>query len=738
MVHGVFRDYEAIKKIPGGGMGVIYHVAHRDTGKEFAIKTVPSELHDDPDWKNKFLDEAVLMAKLDDHPHIVKLHKVTAEGDKIYLVMDYIPGMDLGKMLSQRGPLPFSESAEIFLSVAKALEYMHTFNIIHRDIKPANILISNEVPRQIKLVDFGIAKNLENQFKNYTNAGYGTLPYISPEHLRDSGATQPRTKGDDTVGPASDLYSLGIVLYEMSTGKTPFSDLSPIDIIRRKEDLNNPLELPLPDTVPVALTDILPKLLESDPRNRYQDAGILLQHWREKFPDHTPIPSDSEKTIQLPTGLARKAQEEAQIKITNNSPSLNSLSLRKPWLGVLITVMLIIAGGWFLQEHIIELFSMPPDSFEIGKDLEPKKKTEDDPIPSTDPSGTQGHNPQSPKLQPSRVKQEGLEKLRRQIMSELQRQRTVWDPLLKNITSVIGEGNEQGESAEIRKQLGAIRRKINEAERNVHIGSMTQEKELRTALSEIQEAHNNRARELLNSLSSSIRRDIAQLETAHESLRKPVRQFINHTHSFRNGATADPPDVSRVRRNLKDETALYERTRESIRKKIKESTRVAVTLKPSVTTKQTKQFIKTWTQGQEVNTKKLKDMTDDFSYYVQSHMETIEETFAGCTKPDFESMMLHIQLALGNRDTSLLQRLLYIDSGDLTKLTALFKRNQEIHASYEILSIETGKPAIVQFQLQGEAARQAKNNTLTLHIMRKGKQWCLPHAEWKSPVASQS
>lgn len=200
--------YHLQQELGRGAMAVVYRGYDPDLGREVAIKVLPSHMASQTDLVARFEREARAVARLK-HSHIVTIHDVGHEGDRYYFVMEYLEGLELGDYIQQHGPLPLDEVLNVVRPLASALDYAHHAGVFHRDIKPANIMISAQDGP--KLTDFGIARATEEATLTSAGAIVGTPQYMSPEQAR----------GQEALAN-SDQYSLGIVTYQLLTGKVPF------------------------------------------------------------------------------------------------------------------------------------------------------------------------------------------------------------------------------------------------------------------------------------------------------------------------------------------------------------------------------------------------------------------------------------------------------------------------------------------------------------------------------------
>ena len=256
--------YEILEKIGAGGMAKVYKAKCHLLNRIVAIKILRPEFAADEDFVKKFRRESQAAASLS-HPNIVSIYDVGQEGDIYYIVMEYVKGRTLKKLISENGgPLEVGRAIEIARQVCKALDHAHKNRIIHRDIKPQNILVTDD--DVVKVTDFGIARAANGSTITYTGDVVGTAYYFSPEQAR-GGIVDERT----------DIYSLGIVLYEMLTGKVPFEGDSPISVALKhiQEDIIPPSKLN--DKVPKELDQIVLKATQKDVNLRYQTAADFLK-----------------------------------------------------------------------------------------------------------------------------------------------------------------------------------------------------------------------------------------------------------------------------------------------------------------------------------------------------------------------------------------------------------------------------------------------------------------------------
>ena len=256
--------YEIIKKIGDGGMAFVYKAKDILLNRIVAVKVLRPEFVDDDEFLGKFKREAEAVASLS-HPNIVNVYDVGEEGKVHYIVMEYVDGQNLKEIIKNEGTLDEYTALDITKQIAMALSEAHKKGIIHRDIKPHNILISNE-GRVVKVADFGIAKAVSNSTMTNIGSIIGSVHYFSPEQAKGK-----------FISNNADLYSLGIVLYEMIIGKVPFRGDSPISIAL--QHINDEIEFTSQEQVniPQSVRTIIKKLTEKSSIERYQSAEEVIE-----------------------------------------------------------------------------------------------------------------------------------------------------------------------------------------------------------------------------------------------------------------------------------------------------------------------------------------------------------------------------------------------------------------------------------------------------------------------------
>ncbi len=266
------QRYELVAQQGSGGMSVIYKALDRMLGRMVAIKILRPNLTKDPAFLDKFQQEARSVAMMS-HPNIVTVHDVGSDGATHYIVMEMIEGNDLKKLIKARGGLPFDKALEYGIQICAGLGFAHRSQLVHADVKPQNILINRE--GVLKVTDFGIAQAFtDTMTQTRSDVVWGSPHYFAPEQARGESPT-----------PASDVYSIGIVLFEMFSGRLPFVGSSQRELALAHIQGDIPKIKDFNADLPEDLSNVIAKVMSKRPNDRYKHAdqlGHILQEIRER------------------------------------------------------------------------------------------------------------------------------------------------------------------------------------------------------------------------------------------------------------------------------------------------------------------------------------------------------------------------------------------------------------------------------------------------------------------------
>ena len=295
--------YEILELIGSGGMANVYKARCHRLNRLVAIKILKSDLADNVDFRRRFHDESQAVAQLS-HANIVSVYDVSTNPDREYIVMELIDGITLKQYMEKRGQLNWRESLHFITQIMRGLSHAHSRGIIHRDIKPQNIMVLRD--GSVKVADFGIAC-LANQGQTLTQEALGSVHYISPEQARG-----------DRIDARSDIYSAGVVLYEMLTGRLPFEGDSAVSVAIQHLSSVPLAPRDIDPSIPEPLELICMKAMNSDPNKRYASADAMIEDL-EKFrrdpsvdmdyirQELTAPAADTEPTMPLPTAQVASA-----------------------------------------------------------------------------------------------------------------------------------------------------------------------------------------------------------------------------------------------------------------------------------------------------------------------------------------------------------------------------------------------------------------------------------------------
>ena len=350
--------YEIVKSIGEGGMANVYLAMDTILDRKVAIKVLRGDLANDDKFIRRFQREALSASSLS-HPNIVEMYDVGEDGGNYYIVMEYVEGRTLKQLLKKRGTLTISEVVDIMLQLTDGISHAHGSYIIHRDLKPQNIMI--EENGAIKITDFGIAMAMNASQLTQTNSVMGSVHYLPPEQASGKGSTIK-----------SDIYSMGILFYELLTGTLPFKGENAVEIaLKHMKDTLPSVKKDNPN-IPTSIENIILKATAKNPKNRYNDVKemhedlvialnpdvINQEKYTYKYPEHEPTEQTTNITTKKETKI-KKGEEGSKTdeiikEIPKQSDKKTSIII---WiLSITVFLAIIISAGLFVKS----LFSTVP------------------------------------------------------------------------------------------------------------------------------------------------------------------------------------------------------------------------------------------------------------------------------------------------------------------------------------------------------------------------------------------
>ena len=353
--------YQLEERLGSGGMAVVYSARDLTLERTVAIKILRKDYSGSTEFRERFRQEAKAAANLS-HPNIVTVHDFGLYADQLFIVMEYVPGADLKTLLKQRGRLSVKETIELMAQACSGIGYAHRAGLVHCDVKPQSMLVMPD--KRLKVVDFGIARALASISPDeQTDIVWGSPQYISPEQAAGGAPS-----------PASDVYSLGVVLYELLTGRLPFTGASSEELARMHREALPPSPRKFNPAIPASLEQIILKVLSKEPAARYRTADqlgrVLINFSQQAIKGaHTsaqspPRQAAEEQFYVIPPQPSpapiSPTEEPRQATIIYTEPPAASKPVEFDWITWILALLALIAVGGLIPFWIWVFYAINP------------------------------------------------------------------------------------------------------------------------------------------------------------------------------------------------------------------------------------------------------------------------------------------------------------------------------------------------------------------------------------------
>lgn len=359
------QRYELEQQLGSGGMAMVYRARDQMLERTVAIKLLRADFSHDAEFRERFRQEARAAANLS-HPNIVTVHDFGLDEERLFIVMEFVPGTDLKTILRRRGRLSVNEAIALMIQACAGIGYAHRAGLVHCDVKPQNMLVTPD--QRLKVTDFGIARALASIVPDEkSDVVWGSPLYFSPEQAAGLAPS-----------PASDVYALGVVLYEMLTGQTPFTASTAEELARLHREMPPPSPRKINPSIPISLEQILIKVLSKEPASRYRTAdqfGRVLVTLTQKPPvaptTHTQPangavthPSAAPLRQKINAHATQSMEQMADLQPVHPSDKQPLVSRNNPididWTTWLLALLALIMVGGLIPFWLWVYYSLNP------------------------------------------------------------------------------------------------------------------------------------------------------------------------------------------------------------------------------------------------------------------------------------------------------------------------------------------------------------------------------------------